>query len=87
MFICFNSSLNFVEGNQTQSRFVPLDGDHNEQKRQREREQNATMRDEKGSERNKKPHQNASAHSTGIVVLMSVILVAIRVIANNNYFV
>jgi hypothetical protein len=87
MFICFNSSLNFVEGNHTPSGFVPLDGDRNEQKRQRERERNATMPDEKGSERNKKPRQDASAHSTGIVVLLSVILIAIHVIANNNYYV
>jgi hypothetical protein len=36
---------------------VPLDGDHNEQKRQREREGYAIMFDEKGSERNKKPRQ------------------------------
>ena len=80
---------------------MPLDGDSNEQKRQREREQYATISDEKGSERNKKPRQrykmsnqenvdlenNMAAHSTGMVVLLSVILIAIRVIINKNYYV
>ena len=80
---------------------MPLDGDPNEQKRQRERERYATMFDEKGSERNKKPSQrymmsnqenvdlenNMAAHSIGMVVFLSVILIAIRVIINNNYYV
>ena len=80
---------------------MPLDRDGNEQKRQRERERYATMSDEKGSERNKKPRQrykmsnqenvdlknNMAAHSTGMVVLLSVILIVIRVIINNNYYV
>ena len=80
---------------------MPLDGDRNEQKRQRERERYATMSDEKGSERNKKPRQrytvsnqenvdlenNMAAHSTGTMVLLSVILITIRVITNNNYYV
>jgi hypothetical protein len=34
---------------------VPLDGDRNELKRQRERERYSTMSDERGTERNKKP--------------------------------
>jgi len=80
---------------------VPLDRDGNEQKRQRERERYATMSDEKGTERNKKPRQrykmsnqenvdlenNMAAHSTGTMVLLSVILITIRVITNNNYYV
>ena len=80
---------------------MPLDGDRNEQKRQIEGEQYATMSDEKGSERNKKPRQrykmsnqenvdlenNMAAHSTGTMVLLSVILITIRVITNNNYYV
>ena len=80
---------------------MPLDEDPNEQKRQREREQYATMSDEKRSGRNKKSRQrykmnnqenvdledNMAAHSTGMVVLLSVILIAIRVIINNNYYV
>ena len=80
---------------------MPLDTDRNEQKRQRERERYATMSDEKGSERNKKPSQrymmsnqenvdlenNMAAHSIGMVVFLSVILIAIRVIINNNYYV
>jgi hypothetical protein len=80
---------------------VPLDGDRNEQKRQREREWYATMSDEKGRERNKKPRQrynmsnqenvdlenNMAAHSTGMVVLLNVIFIAIHVIINDNYYV
>ena len=80
---------------------MPLDGDPNEQKRQRERERYATMFDEKRSGRNKKSRQrykmnnqenvdledNMAAHSTGMVVLLSVILIAIHVIINNNYYV
>jgi hypothetical protein len=30
---------------------------------------------------------NMTAHSTGMVVLLSVILIVIRVIINNNYYV
>jgi hypothetical protein len=97
----FNSSPNFIEGNYTRSGLVPLYGDRNEQKRQRESERYATISDEKGSERNKKPCQrykmsnqenvdlenNMVAHSTGTVVLLSIILIVIRVIINNNYYV
>ena len=80
---------------------MPLDGDPNEQKRQRERERYATMSDEKRSERNKKrrerykmnnqgrvdSHNNETVHSTGMVVLLSVTLKAICVIINNNLFI
>ena len=80
---------------------VPLDGDLNEQRRQREREWYATMSDEKRSERNKKcrerykmnnqghvdSHNNEVVHSTGMVVLLSVTLKAICVIINNNLFI
>jgi hypothetical protein len=78
---------------------VPLDGDHNDQKRRRERERYVIKSDEKGSERNKKPREiykmsnqenvelinNMTAHLTGIVVLLGFTLVAIHVIINNNY--
>ena len=80
---------------------MPLDRDRSEQKRQRERERYATMSDEKGTERNKKPRQrykmsnqenvdlenNMASHSIGMEVLLSVILTAIRVLINNNYYV
>ena len=79
---------------------MPLDGDPNEQKRQRERERYATMSDEKGSERNKKHRQrykmsnqenvdlenNMAAHSIGMVMLLSITLIAIHVIINNNLY-
>ena len=59
------------------------------------------MFDEKRSGRNKKSRQryqmnnqenvdledNMAAHSTGMVVFLSVILIAIRIIINNNYYV
>jgi hypothetical protein len=72
---------------------VALDGDRNEQKRQMETEWYETTSDEKERERNKKPRQrynisnqenvyleNKAAHSTGMVVLLTVIFIAIRVI-------
>ena len=90
-----------LKGNHTELGLVPLDEDRNEQKRQRERERYVTMSDEKGTERNKKPRQrykmsnqenvdlenNMASHSTGMEVLLSVILTAIRVLINNNYYV
>ena len=77
---------------------MPLDRDGNEQKRQRERERYATMSDEKGSERNKKPRQRYKMSNqenvdlennmaARMMVLLSVILIVIRVIINNNYYV
>jgi hypothetical protein len=67
---------------------VTLDWDPNEHKRQRERERYATMSDENRSEINKKRRHvdldnNMVAHSTGMV-LLSVTLIAICVITNNN---
>ena len=43
---------------------MPLDGDPNGQKRQREREQYATMADEKSSERNKKHRERDTIDQT-----------------------
>jgi len=43
---------------------VPLDGDPNEQEREREREWYATMSDEKSSERNKKRRERDTTDQT-----------------------
>jgi hypothetical protein len=78
---------------------VPPDGDRNEKKRQREREQYATMFGEKKSEINKKRHEryamnsqgcvdlnsNMAADSTGMVLLLSVTLIAYGLVAECHF--
>ena len=78
---------------------MPLDGDPNEKKRQREREWYATMSSEKRSEINKKRRErykmnsqgrvdlnnNMATHLTGMVVLLSVTLITYGRIAQCHF--